>query len=149
MDKAYFPYGEKTKEFLLKRSFYLCLYLQHKVDKIILACNTLSLIALPFLKQFFSNVSGIFDTFIPFINKDSVIIGSKSTIKLLSTTYPNLKYLDGTELIYRIEKNINYKNELSKINEKIKNNSNIVLACSHFLSLEKNSFCIPEIKNII
>ena len=54
MDKAYFPYGERSKEFLLKRALYLCSYLRDKnVDKIIFACNTLSLIVLPFIKLFF------------------------------------------------------------------------------------------------
>ena len=46
MDKAYFPYGNKSIEFLLKRSLYLCEYLiKNNVSEIILACNTLSLIA--------------------------------------------------------------------------------------------------------
>ena len=33
MDKGYFPYGKKSKEFLLKRSLYLCDYLIKKGKK--------------------------------------------------------------------------------------------------------------------
>lgn len=149
MDKAYFPYGTKTKEFLLKRTFYLCLYLSKRTDKIILACNTISLITLPFLRMFFSNISGVFNDFIPYINKNSAIIGSNNTITILKTIYPNLLYIDGTILIDKIEKDLNYKNEIDRINSLILNKSNIILACTHFLKLENNLFIIEEIKNKI
>lgn len=149
MDKAYFPYGTKSKEFLLKRTFFLCLYLQKRVDKIILACNTISLITLPFLRMFFSNISGVFNDFIPYINKDSAIIGSKNTIAILKTTFPKLLLIDGTNLINKIENNLDYTNEIKKINSLIKNKANLILACTHFLKLEDNLFVIKEVKNKI
>lgn len=149
MDKAYFPYGTKSKEFLLKRTFFLCLYLQKRVDKIILACNTISLITLPFLRMFFSNISGVFNDFIPYINKDSAIIGSKNTIAILKTTFPKLLLIDGTNLINKIENNLDYTNEIEKINSLIKNKANLILACTHFLKLEDNLFVIKEVKNKI
>lgn len=145
MDKSFFPYGDKSIEFLLKRSFYLCLILDKKVDKIILACNTLSLIALPFLKQFFSNIRGVFYEFIPYIHKRSVILGSSRTITLLKDTYPYC--MDGTRLISLIEKKEETKEEIHRLNSMISSFDNIILACTHFIGLKENSFCIPEIKN--
>ncbi len=150
MDKAFFPYGNKSKEFLLKRSFYLCMYLQKmKVDHIVLACNTLSLITLPFLKLFFSNVSGVFQEFIPYITENSAILGSKKTIDLLKEKYPSNLLIDGSRLIGLIEHRKDYKNELVRINDIIQNKENIILACTHFLSLGDNAFVIPQIKNKI
>lgn len=147
MDKAYFPYGTKSKEFLLKRTLYLCLYLQNKVDKIILACNTISLITLPFLRMFFSNITGVFNDFIPYINDDTAIIGSSNTVKILKGIYPHLLYIDGSKLISKIENNIDYDDEIEYINNLIINNSNLILACTHFIKLEDNSFKIEAVKN--
>lgn len=150
MDRAFFPYGEKSKEFLLKRSLYLCYYLQmHGVDNIILACNTLSLIALPFLKLFYPNISGVFQNFIPYIKEDSAIIGSKTTISVLKDSLHQQTLIDGTRLIQRIEHNLEYTHEVDEINKQIKNNSNLILACTHFLVLKKTDFIIPIIKNKI
>lgn len=147
MDKAYFPYGDKSIEFLLKRTLYLSYYLYNRVDKIILACNTLSLIALPFLRLFFDNITGVFNEFIPYINNDSAIIGSNRTINYLKEIYPNNLLLDGSKLIYKLENNIIYNKDIKEINNKIKKCSNIILACTHFLRLDDNLFIIEEIKN--
>ncbi len=147
MDKAYFPYGDKSIEFLLKRTLYLSYYLYNRVDKIILACNTISLIALPFLRLFFDNITGVFNEFIPYINKDSAIIGSNRTIKYLKNIYPNNLLINGSKLIYKLENNIIYNKDINRINKKIKNCSNIILACTHFLRLDDNIFIIKEIKN--
>lgn len=147
MDSAFFPYGEKSKEFLLKRSLYLCYILtKYKVDRIILACNTLSLISLPFLKTFY-NISGVFDSFKDEITPSSVIIGSKSTINVLKDRYKCL-LLDGSDLIYALEKNLDYQAVIKKLNENISRCDKIILACTHFLKLKKNSFCIKELRNI-
>lgn len=150
MDRAFFPYGEKSKEFLLKRSLYLCYFLQKQgVDRIILACNTLSLIALPFLKLFIKDISGVFQSFIPMIQQDSAIIGSRTTIAVLKKIMKSQVLIDGTGLIYKIEHNLNYENEILQINEKIKECSNLILACTHFMVLENDAFIIPSIKNKI
>ena len=149
MDKGYFPYGNKSIEFLLKRTLYLCDYLTKKgVVRIILACNTLSLIVLPFIKLFYNNVTGVFDKFIPYINDKTAIIGSKNTINLLKNIYPNHKLIDGSDFINCIENNKCYKKIINQINEMIKDNSNLILACTHFIELKHNDFCIPIIKNL-
>lgn len=147
MDKAYFPYGDKSIEFLLKRTLYLSYYLYNKVDKIILACNTISLIALPFLRLFFDNISGVFNEFIPYINNNSAIIGSNRTITYLKNKYPNNVLLDGSNLIYKLENNMIYSKDIQEINQMIKGCSNIILACTHFLRLNDKIFIIEEIKN--
>lgn len=147
MDKAFFPYGKKSKEFLLKRTLYLCRYLENKVDKIILACNTLSLIALPFLRLFYDNITGVFNYFIPYITKDTAILGSSKTIEILSEKYPNNNLIDGSKLIYRIENKLAYENEIKNINDLIANNDKLVLACTHFITLDDNSFKCKIIKN--
>lgn len=148
MDKGYFPYGDKSIEFLLKRTLFLCDYLNKRgVVRIILACNTLSLITLPFIKLFYKNVTGVFDYFIPFINDKSAIMGSNNTIKILKEIYPNNNLIDGSILIEHIENNKNYDILIEKLNNNIKNNSNLILACTHFIELNEDDFIIPIIKN--
>lgn len=148
MDKAFFPYGERSKEFLLKRSLYLCYVLKSQgAERIILACNTLSLIALPFLKLFFTEVSGVFQDFLPYLTKNSAILGSKKTIALLKTQYPDNLLIDGSRLISKIEHRLDTSEEVAEINRRIKGRENIILACTHFLGLSDNAFVIPQIKN--
>lgn len=146
MDCAFFPYGLKSKEFLIKRCLYLIEYLNKKCDKVIIACNTLSLLVLPLIKGFFTNVYGVFDVFINEINEKSVIIGSKMTIELLSIDYNNL-LIDGSELINAIQKNLDCENILLDINKKINGYDNIILACTHFIKLD-DVFIIKSVKNI-
>ena len=147
MDKAYFPYGNKSKEFLIKRTLFLCQYLYDRgVDYVILACNTLSIVALPFVKKYFPKTKGVFEEISKYINKDSAILGSKRTCKELENIYPDNLIVDGSNLIYKIENNYNYDDEIEKINKKIGRCSNIILACTHFLSI-KDGFNIKCIKN--
>ena len=69
MDCAFFPYGLKSKEFLIKRSIYLIEYLENICDKIIIACNTLSLLIMPYVNKYYSNVFGVFESLEPYINE--------------------------------------------------------------------------------
>lgn len=147
MDKGYFPYGKKSKEFLLKRSLYLCDYLIKKgVDEIILACNTLSIVALPFLKLFYNNIRGVFEELIPYINSNSLIISSLTTKNALKEILPN-KIINGNKLIYKIENNIDITNDLKILNQIAKNYSNIIFACTHFINIDY-PFNIPIYKNM-
>ncbi len=147
MDKAYFPYGNKSIEFLIKRSLYLCDYLiKNNVDEIILACNTLSLIALPFLKLFFSNIRGVFEEFLPYINDKSLIICSQASLNILKERYSNT-IINGNKLIYRIENNKDYTSLLKIIDNLSKNYSNIIFACTHFIEI-KYPFKVKYYKNM-
>lgn len=147
MDKAYFPYGNKSIEFLLKRSLYLCDYfIKNNVDEIILACNTLSLIALPFLRLFYSNIKGVFEDFLPYLNDKSLIICSKASLNILKEKYNNT-IINGNKLIYKIENNLDYTN-LLKIIDKLSNRySNIIFACTHFIEIDY-PFKIKYYKNM-
>jgi glutamate racemase len=146
MDCAFFPYGLKSKEFLIKRCLYLIEYLYNKCDKIIVACNTLSLLVLPIVKKYYNNVYGVFDLIKDNINKNSIIIGTKMTIDLVQLEYKN-ECIDGTLLIDCIQNNLNYNYIINEINNKISNYDNIILACTHFLKLKDNTFIIKEVKN--
>lgn len=146
MDCAFFPYGLKSKEFLIKRCIYLIEYLKNKCDKIIIACNTLSLLVLPLISDYYENVYGVFDSLRININEKSVIIGSKMTIDLIKLDYSN-DCIDGTLLINSIQNNLNYTEMINEINDNIEKYSNIILACTHFLKLKDNSFIINEIRN--
>ncbi len=147
MDKAYFPYGNKSIEFLLKRSLYLCEYLiKNNVSEIILACNTLSLIALPFLKLFYSNIRGVFEELLPYIDSKSLIICSNSLKNKLKEHYNNT-IINGNKLIYRIENNIDYTNLLKIIDRLSIGYSNIIFACTHFIEIDY-PFRIKYYKNM-
>ena len=147
LDCAFFPYGTKTKEFLYKRSFYLVNFLiQQKVDMIILACNTLSIVALNFLKQCFKiKILGVFDFFIPFLKSENAIIGSKHTIKYVKDNYPIL-CIDGTALIEAIEKKLDYNLCIQNID--FPKSKLLLVACTHFLSIDKELFPIPTLNQI-
>ena len=146
MDCAFFPYGLKSKEFLIKRCLYLIEYLDNKCDKIIIACNTLSLLVLPLICSFFPKVEGVFDTFRKEITFNSVVIGTKLTIELVKLEY-DVDVIDGTDLIYAIQNNNDYSKYIEYINKQVKNNDKIILACTHFLNI-KDNFIIKSIKNI-
>ncbi len=132
MDTAFFPYGNKTKEFLIKRSLYLCKILfDMKVDKIIFACNTLSVVALPFIKEVYNNVEGIFDLFNPYFKKKYFIIGSNT---LISNIDENMKKSSAQKLINAIEYNKNVLEELEELYKNIPINTEyLLLGCTHFI----------------
>jgi glutamate racemase len=146
MDCAFFPYGLKSKEFLIKRCIYLIEYLNKKCDKIIIACNTLSLLVLPIIKGYYDNLYGVFDYLATNINNNSIIIGSKTTIELIKIYYNN-EVIDGTLLIDKIQKKEDYASIVERINNKLSGYDNIILACTHFLNLKENTFIIKEVKN--
>lgn len=147
MDYAFFPYGTKTKEFLLKRSYYLVSFLiQQGVDLIIIACNTLSIYAYPFLKNCFSiPILGVFDYFRPYLTKEYTLIGTKTTISYAKSQYPVHVY-DGTDFIEAIEKNKDIEPFLKQI-KKIKTKA-LLLGCTHFLVLAEDVFPIPTLHQV-
>ncbi len=139
MDKAYFPYGEKSEEFLIKRTLYLCNYLFKKgVDKIILACNTLSLLVLPRLKKVYKDkITGVIELFDRLdINEECLFLGSKNSSKYITKTYPNIGVFDSQDIINKIENKENYDQELQKIFEISKQYKTIILGCTHFIRIK-------------
>lgn len=142
MDECYFPYGNKTKEFLCKRAYYLVNYLLGlKVDKIVLACNTLSLQALDFLRQNINfEIIGIFDFIKDELNTRSLVLGSKTTYHLVKKLYPDVPTFDASELINAIQKKEDYKTILNSYQLLFKKYDCLILACTHFLYIDEEEF---------
>lgn len=142
LDQGFFPYGEKSKEFLMTRSFYLAtLLIEQGIELLILACNTLSIIAYPFLKANLPiPVIGIFDYFTPYLTENHILIGSKATITYAKNHYP-VQVIDGTELIEGIEKGKRIDHLIQKL--KLTKGDVLLLGCTHFLAIPKDAFPIP------
>lgn len=158
-DNAEFPYGKKSKTFILNRIVKIITKIHeiHKIDLTILACNTASIIALSYLKNKLLNpIIGI----IPEINtalnytKNKVIgfLGTSITINhfsLFELELNNIKIikLDAHELILlseeKILKNhISYKLVQNCLISFLQNSpipDTIILGCTHL------SYLIPEI----
>ncbi|MDE7264642.1 MAG: hypothetical protein K2N64_08305 [Anaeroplasmataceae bacterium] len=142
LDQGFFPYGTKSKEFLIKRAYYLTdLLVRRGVELIILACNTLSVVAYPFLKNSFKiKIIGIFDYFVPYMTEKYTLIGSTTTIAYAKAKYP-VQVIDGTEFIEAIEKKKNIDSFLDSLKQI--NTKGLLLGCTHFLSIKEASFPIP------
>lgn len=133
MDKAFFPYGNKSKEFLIKRTLYLCNYLKKiGVDLIILACNTLSIIALDFIKLIYPNTIGVIDLVKDYFYGNNLFLGSKNTINYLSNMY-QISYIDSTNFIYAIENNLDIEKYIQEVEELSNKYDNIIMGCTHFI----------------
>jgi len=77
-DNAYFPYGELEADFLIRRLMRLLSSFvgKHKIDLIVIACNTASTVALEYLREHFSiPIVGVVPAIKPaaFLTKNSVI----------------------------------------------------------------------------
>lgn len=147
LDQSFFPYGKKTKEFLLKRSYYLSkILIDQGVEMIILACNTVSIFAYPFLKYNLDiPILAIFDYFIPYLTPNHTLIGSTATITYAKKHYP-VHVVDGSNFIEAIEKNKDitpYLSRLKDLDTKL-----LLLGCTHFLFLPKDLFPLPTLSQI-
>lgn len=149
MDKAYFPYGNKSKEFLIKRTIYLIDYLINKgVDIIILGCNTLSITVLDFIKDYYNiNIYGVFEFLIKYFNKNNIFIGSKLSSSYVKNKY-NIDSLNVEDLIYLLEKNMKYIDVLDKYNNIFKMYDNVILGCTHLLKIPKEEYSVNSIDQI-
>ena len=137
LDKAFFPYGNKTKEFLLKRTVYLVDYLINmKVDKIILACNTLSVTCLNFLKTIYNiEIVGVFEPLVKYFKKGNLFIGTRQTVKYVRENY-DVDCVSVEALINKIENNYDYQDLLDKYERYLfKYYDNVILGCTHLLKI--------------
>lgn len=156
MDHAFFPYGNKTKEFLIKRSIYLINYLINRgVDIVILGCNTLSITVLDFVRKYFNiKVYGVFEHLVKHLHHGNIFIGSK-----LSSTYVkekfNISSLNVEDLIFLLENDLDYLEVLEKYNKTFNNYDKVILGCTHLLKIPKEEYSvnvvdqIEEIKKVI
>lgn len=155
MDRAFFPYGSKKPDFLIRRTIFLCWYLKRKkVDMIILACNTLSVVALDKIKLYFKiPIMGVIELFNFQSYKNALFIGTENTIKHLKNRYKQITFLATPKLISYIE-----KNDIRQILEYLKEKRNlfdsysyILLGCTHFIKIKrliKNSVSQDDLFNV-
>lgn len=134
MDVAFFPYGNKSKDFLCKRALYLCDYLITKgVDIIILGCNTLSIYVLEFLKKIIDiKIYGVFDLIKNEINEKNIVVASKLTCDYINNNYKS-NVVDGSLWIDDIQNNRGISNMVNELKKYEKKYQKIVLGCTHFL----------------
>ncbi len=147
LDRGYFPYGNKSKLFLLERSYYLVEYLLNQgAELIILACNTLSVTVTGFLRSCFQvPILSVFEYFSPYLKKENIFMGSYNTIRYVKEHYP-IECIDGTELIAAIEEGTPVVEILGKLDFKQK--KNLLLGCTHFLTLDKEVFPLRTMDQI-
>ena len=116
-DTAHLPYGEKSKETIIKLSLQNILFLLNfKVELIIIACNTCSAVALPSIKEYFRiPILGVIDPLVKEAlvytkNKRIGVIGTNSTIKSKSfqKRLKELAYLNPDIKFYLIDERIGF-----------------------------------------
>ena len=138
MDRSFFPYGNKSKEFLLKRTIYLCNYLiKRGVDEIVLACNTLSLLVLDEIKPYFNvKISGVFELFDFDLYKNSLFIGTKNTINEMNRRNIKIDKLILNDLIDSIENDKNIDEIIKKNKDIFDKYPYVLLGCTHFINIK-------------
>lgn len=145
MDSAYFPYGTKNNDLLIKRANKLVKYLSNiGCSKVIIACNTLSCL----IDKIDSKIPiyGVIDiTIKEIINKkykNVCILATSNTINSnIYQTHLNkldIEYLciKCDNLIKKLEMG-DYEEELTKIINKIPKCDCIILGCTHFIKVKK------------
>ncbi|QJC34629.1 glutamate racemase [Enterobacteriaceae endosymbiont of Donacia crassipes] len=170
LDNKYFPYGNKSKNFILQRLIKILqkISLHHDITLVIIACNTASITSLPELKKYFSfpiiGVTPVIDLAIT--KTKNKIIGFLATnttlqnykiqnkIHLLKGKYI-IKIISSPKLVFLAEQKLLgdkiILNEIKKIffswyKLKIFPDT-IILGCTHF-PLIKNELKIIFPKNI-
>lgn len=155
-DTLFAPYGEKSKEQILKHSLDVTNYLieNHKIDALIVACNTATSAAIKFLREKFSNLivigtePGIKPAMQITASKNVGVLATPATLdgekyqellKTLSTKHEvNVFESACAGLVTQIEdgkiSHIDTRNMLKKWLEPMKDNSvdTIVLGCTHY-----------------
>lgn len=138
LDKSFFPYGRKTKEELTSRIKYLIKSFEIKLDLIILACNTISIMV---DKKDLDSTSVICDVvsmtkeYLMRCNyKYTLLLGSYNTV--INNPYQSTVALNVEALIEGIQNN-NYEAELLKVFEEISLPFDaIILGCTHLIEIK-------------
>lgn len=136
VDKSFFPYGKKSKDFLVKRTIYLIYYLKMQgATEIILACNTLSALVLKEVKSYFKiPINGVLDLFN--LEKKALFLGTTNTINFLREKYEYLIFFDATILIDLIEKKQDVFAYL-KEKEEFFSSYQVILGCTHLIKIKQ------------
>ncbi len=165
MDNLKFPYGNKNYLYITKRIYKIIKYFNkiYHIYILILACNTVSIISINYLKKKFKfpiigTFPSIIESFKKTKKKNILLIGTYLTINsfyinnLIKNYLPkNIKIIKkySSELVYQAElkikkkkKNIKQINKIFQKEKKIKNLDTIIIGCTHY------NFLIKEIKKI-
>lgn len=149
------PYGNKSKRFLINRAIKIISNLieKYNIKLIIIACNTMTSVALKIIQKIFK--VKVVGTYPPTPNIDSaVLLATKRTIKSIKSNklYSNYKLVGLKSLALIIEKNINkvenIENYIKENLQIIRNYKNIILACTHYTYIEEllQKYCNNNIK---
>lgn len=160
-DNAGFPYGELTEDILIERTSYIIQKLchRHKIDIVVIACNTASTVVLPTLRTLLSiPVVGVVPAIKPaaLVSQKIGLLATPATIKRSYTfdliksfaSISDVKLLGSTRLVEMAEeKMVGIPVNLSELDEILKSWKGqvdcIVLGCTHFPFLRK------EIKEVL
>lgn len=145
-DSKNFPYGNKSKEELLRLSTRIVEFLiSNDVDTIIIACNTLSSLVLEDLKQLYSNITieGVIqptiDKVLEYNNKNVLVLATYNTVNSLiyknkiEEQSSNKVFQIGTDLATLIEESSPLlEDKVKELISKYKDIDIIVLGCTHY-----------------
>ncbi|MGQ9845012.1 MAG: glutamate racemase [Caldisericia bacterium] len=154
-DESYYPYGLKSKDEIKKRSEKIVnFFISLNVDLIIVACNTVSSVALEYLKKKYNiPIIGVIDGAVErsiVVTKNRLIgvISTPLTAKthfyrnkiLLKNKNVNVYEIGSQELVDIVENGLINDNPTYKIAkeilDKIKFVDTLILGCTHFPALE-------------
>lgn len=169
LDNGAFPYSEKTEETIIQRTLKVCQKInqQHKIDLIVVACNTASTIVLPPLRQNFScPIVGTVPAIKPAAEisktKQIGLLATKGTVKRKYVADLINKYAKdclvekkgSTVLVEMAEQKLRGKKvnleELAIIVkdwQQLPQLDTVILGCTHFPFLkEELQQCLPQVK---
>lgn len=150
-DTLHLPYGEKTNAQLLQYSCYIIDFLlKEKVDKIVIACGTVSTSIYTELKKIYDiEIISVIDSTINALQKENInnlaVLATTKTIEnhTFSKKFNNIPVLEIAcpKLVPYIEHNIGNKDNIFKeylepLNKK--NIENIILGCTHYPILQED-----------
>lgn len=171
LDNKFFPYSEKTENQIKQRALKISHKINnlHKLDLIVVACNTASTVVLPILRENFNiPIVGTVPAIKPacsFTNTKKIgLLATKGTIKRqyvdeLIKDYAKditVEKIGTTKLVEIAERKF-FSNivDLNEIYQEVKpwqkqNIDTIVLGCTHFPLLEKElSILLPQVQKFI
>lgn len=158
-DTLHLPYGEKTKEELLKYACHIIdFFIEKKVDKIVIACGTVSSTIYDELKSIYDiEIINIIDITVDALKKENIEeIAALATSKTIGSHIFSNKLQDKkvieiacSKFVPYIEKKIGNKEQfLKEYLEPLKEKKieHIILGCTHYPLLQEDIekyFCYP------
>jgi len=142
-DNAYFPYGELEADFLIRRLMNLLssFVAKHKIDLIVIACNSASTVALQFLREHFSiPIVGVVPAIKPAASlTENGVIGLLATPATIHRSYTSqlINEFAAQKLVLKIGSTQLVKLAELKLHGKLIKQADIEAVLAPWLSLEK------------